>query len=269
MKPVDRAIATRLRLRLGWLDLSGRPQLPYSVHRIVWPLPTIGTARAILSLLSDPPWPGLLLTSLLSWMVILWPSQDTMTPVLCLSSSGLGFDRDVPSLTDVLSTRSPLDVLVAWIVMLTAMMSLVLASPLRHVWHHSLRRLQMRNLGLFLVAFVGIWLVAGLLIGFCAVAVQGLAAFAGLPVAVVAIGIAALWQVSPWKQFLLARCHLVPRLSVFGWPAMRDCTAFGFMHGLVCIGTCWALMLVPMVMQDYHAIAMALVSGIMIFDRLR
>ena len=53
-------------------------------------------------------------------------------------------------------------------------------------------------------------------------------------------------EVSPIKQRCLNRCHADPEISAFGVAADIDALRFGTMHGIWCAGSCWALMLCPM-----------------------
>jgi predicted metal-binding membrane protein len=63
----------------------------------------------------------------------------------------------------------------------------------------------------------------------------------------IALLIACMWQVSPWRQICLNHCHWVSRLSLYGLAADRDCLHFGFIKGFWCVGSCWALMFFPLV----------------------
>lgn len=76
--------------------------------------------------------------------------------------------------------------------------------------------------------------------------------------------IAILWQVSPTKQRCLNACHRRPSLAAFGVRAECDVSAFGVTHGLWCIATCWALMLLPLLIAQWHLPVMIAV-GLFLF----
>jgi predicted metal-binding membrane protein len=78
---------------------------------------------------------------------------------------------------------------------------------------------------------------------------------------VIAVGVftAVLWQLSAGKQVCLNRRHAHPAITAFGRAADIDVVRFGFIHGFWCIGTCWALMLLPL-LYDSHLIVMAIIT---------
>ena len=88
-----------------------------------------------------------------------------------------------------------------------------------------------------------------------------------LPAVVVGI-VAFVWQCSPVKQRCLNRSHNHRELAAFGIPADLDALRFGITHGAWCVGSCWALMLLPMLLSRWHFPAMAVVAFVMISERL-
>jgi predicted metal-binding membrane protein len=87
------------------------------------------------------------------------------------------------------------------------------------------------------------------------------------PAALVGI-IAFVWQCSPIKQRCLNRGHNHRELAAFGLAADLDALRFGTTHALWCVGSCWALMLFPMLLPAGHLAGMAVVSFLMISERL-
>ena len=86
--------------------------------------------------------------------------------------------------------------------------------------------------------------------------------------AVVVGNVAFVWQCSPVKQRCLNRGHNHRELAAFGMAADLDVVSFGLMHALWCVGSCWALMLLPMLVLQGHFVAMALVTFVMNSERL-
>ena len=151
-------------------------------------------------------------------------------------------------------------------VMIAAMMAPLLSSPLRHVHERSFSNRRLRAMTLFGVGYGAAWLIALVALD---VIVLGLVAAATRPVSIVLVAAAALtWQASPAKQTFLNGCHRRPALAAFGLAADRDALQFGLTHGAWCVGSCWALMALPVVCSPGHLVAMALVSLLLSAERL-
>lgn len=146
-----------------------------------------------------------------------------------------------------------------WPLMLAAMMLPLLIPALRHVYARSLPRRRWRALTLLIGVYAATWSAGGLVLEVLATAMQ-----AALPQAGVAIALgsflAVVWQVSPLKQRCLNRHHAHRPIAAFGRAADIDALRFGCMHALWCIGSCWALMLVPLLVDGWHLATMAIVS---------
>jgi len=138
----------------------------------------------------------------------------------------------------------------SWLLMLPAMMAPVIIPSVRHVRSHSLARRRTRAVALFLMGYVCMWTLAG-------AAVLPLL-YSGHPYLPLLVALAAAsWHVSPLKQWCLNRCHAHPPLAAFGLAADLDASRFGLIHGVWCVGSCWAPMLLPMLLPGQHYLAMA------------
>src|SRR5262249_8142641 len=80
--------------------------------------------------------------------------------------------------------------------------------------------------------------------------------------------IAFVWQASPIKQRCLNRCHSHRPLSAFGVAADRDALLMGLDHGRFCVGSCWAIMLFPMLLPEGHVAAIAAGTLLVFCERL-
>jgi len=147
--------------------------------------------------------------------------------------------------------------------MLVAMMSPVLIPPIRHIRLSSFAHLRARSTALFLIGYTTIWMALGGVLLAIELVVRSFAR-GYLPAAGVVL-IALLWLFSPIKQRFLNRCHAHPELAAFGAAADLDALRFGMTHGTWCAGSCWALMLFPMLLPRGHVVAMA-VAGVLIFS---
>jgi predicted metal-binding membrane protein len=103
---------------------------------------------------------------------------------------------------------------------------------------------------MLVVLAVGVGLIAG--------------QFAVLP----AVAGTIIWQCSPLKQRCLTRCHYRPEIAAFGMRADGDALRFGATHGAWCTGSCWLMMLLPMLANGGHLAVMAASSAWMVAERL-
>ena len=156
------------------------------------------------------------------------------------------------------SAGSPLAFPAGWPLMLTAMMAPLLIPALRHVYARSLPRRRWRALTLLIAVYAATWSAGGLILQTVATTMQavqqgGVAIAFGVFTAVV-------WQLSPVKQRCLNRHHAHPPIAAFGRAADLDALRFGCMHALWCLGSCWALMLLPLLFGGWHLVVMAIVT---------
>jgi predicted metal-binding membrane protein len=167
----------------------------------------------------------------------------------------------------LLAANPFLPLLAGWAWMVLAMMLPKLIIPILYIYERSLKRRRFQSALLFLMAYVGVWMVAG-----CVSLVFILIAGWFIPgsfLPAIAIGIVAVvWQFCPLKQRCLNRGHYHPVLAAFGWAASRDALLFGVMHGVWCVGSGWALMLFPMLLPAGHDAAMVVSAFIMISEHL-
>jgi predicted metal-binding membrane protein len=149
-----------------------------------------------------------------------------------------------------------------------AMMAPLLSQPLAHLWHRSLARRRIRAIAIFVAGYGAVWLAAGIVLTIAAVLLESMASLTGVPAFAAAVAIAIAWQLFPGRQICLNRCHRVPRLSAFGIAADIDCLGYGFAAGVWCVGSCWALMLLPLAAGAMHLPVMAGISVVLIGERM-
>lgn len=159
------------------------------------------------------------------------------------------------------------ETLPAWFIMIVAMMAPTLISPLQHVWERSFRRRRARAIGLFALGYVSVWMLAGAIILLVKSAWSVFLSDSPL-IALMGFLFAIIWQCSPVKQSCLNRNHEHSGLRAFGWAADADALRFGMNHGLWCIGSCWVLMTLPMLLTQGHFAAMGLVTFLMFSESL-
>jgi predicted metal-binding membrane protein len=212
------------------------------------------------------PWPLLLATAWLGLALSVYNDVSTEGPAFCVAVNGLSIITSWPVALQAELALNPLHrILASWFLMLLAMMPPLLAMPLMHVWRSSLPSRRIRASVTFLLGYCALWMAVGPLLSALALLLQ---ITAGKSALVVAILIAMLWRAGPWHRAALIRGHQPRRIGLFGWTADRDCLVFGMTHGLFCIVSCWAWMLVPLVSGAWHIPVMVLAGAIMLAERL-
>ena len=146
----------------------------------------------------------------------------------------------------------------SWALMVVAMMLPLARKRARWLAFRSLRARRQHAVAVFTLAFLAVWVAAGV------VAIALLAPVRGEPVAVaVALALAACWHRAPARRRLLARCGVLRAPAVRGVRAVGDWARGGARVGARCVGTCGALML-PMAIVHHPALmvgaALVLVS---------
>ncbi len=206
----------------------------------------------------------ILLLSAITWVMLLVNPGSVMTLAHCpVTDSGASLAS-----FQMLLAMNPFSSLAGgWALMLVAMMSPTLLSPIHHVRERSFKRRRARSVTLFVAGYAAIWMSAGGVLTAALLMLNLLAPQSYLPAVVVGL-IAFVWQCSPVKQRCLNRGHNHSELAAFGGAADLDALRFGITHGVWCVGSCWALMLLPMLLQRGHFAAMAALTFVMVSERL-
>lgn len=205
-----------------------------------------------------------LLLSAVGWTILLAAPYTSPGLSFCWGGGAAG---SWPSLRALLAVHPPASLAVNWVLMLIAMMVPTLVAPLLHVHQRSFRHRRGRSIVLFAIGYGAAWILAGVVLTSVHLMLSVSAPQSLWPAAAAAL-LALLWQCSPAKQLCLNRSHNHSELAAFGLAADRAALGFGLTHGLWCIGSCWALMLVPMLLVHGHTLAMAAVTVLMIAERL-
>jgi predicted metal-binding membrane protein len=205
----------------------------------------------------------ILLISAIMWVVLLFNPGGMALAHCPVSDSG----ASLASFQMMLAMNPPSSLMAGWFLMLAAMMLPTLITPVRHVMERSFKRRRARSVALFLIGYAVIWMAAGAVLLAVVLMLNLLTPQSYLPA--IGVGIIALvWQCSPIKQRCINRGHNHSELAAFGIAADLDVLRFGIMHGVWCVGSCWALMLFPMLLSQWHFAAMGAVTYLMISERL-
>lgn len=207
-----------------------------------------------------------LVISAATWLLLLVEPESMRMFAHC-SATGFGAIPLPASLQMLLAMSLPASLVAGWALMLVAMMSPVLIAPVRHIRLRSFTHRRARSIALFVSGYGAIWMALGCVLLAIELVVKLYAPLSYLPAAGVVL-IAFVWQFSPIKQRCLNRCHAHTELAAFGAAADFDALRFGMTHGIWCAGSCWLLMLFPMLLPQGHIIAMAAVAVLIFCERL-
>jgi predicted metal-binding membrane protein len=111
--------------------------------------------------------------------------------------------------------------------------------------------------------FVGGYLVVWAATGLVAFQVARGLAGTGTWLAAAAVGLAAVYQLTPLKAACLRRCR-----GPLGLLMRRDAFRAGLEHGLVCLGCCWALMLALLALGVASMFWMATVAAAIFVEKV-
>jgi predicted metal-binding membrane protein len=138
-----------------------------------------------------------------------------------------------------------------WLVMSVAMMGPLALAGVRHTGLNSFGWRRHRAMAEFGAGYLAVWCLFGGVALTAAALIAGGADLAGLSVVLsAAVG----WQLSPLKYRFLRECHRSLPLPLRGWRAERGALEFGFRNGLSCLGSCWCMMLVMVVVPADHLV---------------
>lgn len=207
-----------------------------------------------------------LLMSAVAWILLLIDPGSMMIFAHCPATSS-GAMPAPASFPMLLAMNPPAYVAAGWALMLVAMMSPVLIAPVCHIRLRSFTHRRARSIAIFVTGYAAIWMALGGVLVAIELAAKLLAPQSYLPAAGVVL-IALVWQFSPIKQRCLNRCHAHTELAAFGAAADFAALRFGMTHGIWCAGSCWALMLLPMLLPLGHLAAMAMVAVLIFSERL-
>jgi predicted metal-binding membrane protein len=150
-----------------------------------------------------------------------------------------------------------------WLLMAPAMMLPSALPAARHVALNSRWRRRQRASAVFVVTYLAVWLLFGLV-------VVSVAGWAHLPTGaswplVLALVVAAGWELTAVKRRCLRGCHRTVPLPPDGWKADAACIRFGLRYGWSCLGACWALML-PMALAGHASLLMVVLTAVVVAE---
>jgi predicted metal-binding membrane protein len=204
--------------------------------------------------------------SLAAWLALAalqWQAARRLPDALCSAATASFLNADWMVSTSL-----------SWLLMATAMMLPLTLPAVAHIRRSALTRRRTGATALFLLAFLGQWLLAGLLLEGGMRALRDPAATRGdavgpgvLAVAAAALAVA-VWHASPAYQRLLNRCHAHRPLAVFGGRAHADAVMTGVRYAGRCIVMCGPLMFLTLLLPHWHLAAMIVAALLITSARL-
>jgi predicted metal-binding membrane protein len=198
----------------------------------------------------------LLIVSLSAWALLVFKADSGSPVASCCPAATMRGALNAASVHMMLAMNPIPSLALGWLIMLAAMMAPLLATPLRYVIDRSIVKRRVRSVALFVIGYLAVWMMAGVLILGLALIALSFNQRLFVPEIIVIIA-AFIWQSSPWKQLCINRGHVHGSISAFGTVADIDTLRFGLAHGGWCVGSCWALMLLPETMGSWHLVTMA------------
>ena len=215
------------------------------------------------------------------------PGLRWATPVTLLAIAAVGWWWSARMAADMTSSMSPEmgamdgmggDVLglgafvVAWLAMMTAMMFPAVA-PIVKLYGRAAAAGRVAPTPFFVTGYIAIWTSIGLPVYFAWRALVDPIAearpWAGRLAGLVLVA-AAVWQLTPLKAVCLRHCRSpISFFLRFGANVARPGGAFrmGVMHGLFCLGCCWALMAVLVALGTMNLAWMAALALLILIEK--
>lgn len=166
------------------------------------------------------------------------------------------------------SPIEPFAGLPGWSLMVVAMMVPVTLPAVRHVALNSMRQRRQRAIALYVAVYVGAWA----LFGVAALAVEHIVSVhLGLgrdTTLALALAVAAAWQPTRFKRRALYACGRTVALPPVGRRADAACARFALLHARRCIQSCWAIMLVMVVVGHASLGWMAALTAFVVAEEL-
>jgi predicted metal-binding membrane protein len=219
---------------------------------------------ALREMASGRAWPIVALSAV-AWVLVIVLDHSVLVPYLC-SPNSTPVWTGVAAFIATISVNPPAGQALSWFVMLLAMMTPLLWQPLAHVWDRSLAERRVRAILLFLGGYFGVWMLAMAVLTLAAVALRIVAGSAAIAFAIAA-GVTVLWQMTPAKALFLNRCHALRPLPASGLAADIGSLRYGLQVAAPCVGTCWAMMLLPLTGDTAHIVVMAMTALWMLSER--
>ena len=180
--------------------------------------------------------------------------------------AGVGMHR--PQLGPHHSAPSVVAGLPGWSLMVVAMMVPVTLPAVRHVGLNSMRRRRRRAMAVYVTVYVGVWALFGVTALGTDHLLRSHLGVADRVLLALALGAAALWQLTRTKRRALFACGRTVPLPPLGRRADAGCARFALLQAMRCMRSCWAIMVVMVALGHASLAWMIALTGLVVAEEL-
>ncbi|WP_020405704.1 DUF2182 domain-containing protein [Hahella ganghwensis] len=167
---------------------------------------------------------------------------------------------------------SPVSGLVAWMIMVSAMMLPMLSGSVRHIILMMPRYQHLRLMPLLVLGYASVWLIIGGLIETFGYILRSHPIFSHQTLSQIPIGTfgflsAAIWTMTRSRRKAVFACSNGVPMRINGWYAYRDTIHFGMIKGISCSAACLPVMLALLV-SGHNLGLMMIVTAVLIYERV-
>ncbi|WLQ13263.1 DUF2182 domain-containing protein [Hahella aquimaris] len=162
--------------------------------------------------------------------------------------------------------------LVAWLMMVSAMMLPMLSGSVRRVKIMMPRYQHLRLMPLLVFGYSIVWLIAGAVVE----VIRGIFfqlpyiehdVISPLPVGSLTFLAAAVWNNTSSRRKAVFACSSGVPMRISGWYAYRDAVYFGLIKGISCVKACLHVML-ALVITGHNLWLMMIVTAVLLYERI-
>lgn len=155
-----------------------------------------------------------------------------------------------------------------WISMLLVMMLPLLFLSIDQVIQKNFKRKRIWGILLFFGGYIVLWSSAGMILSIMTLVLSRLLDSSFLLSLFILIAMI-LWQVTPYKQMSLNRCHFDAPINPFGIRAGIDCFLYGLKKAGYCITGCWPFMWLCIAWMQPTMYIMPVFTMFLLYESLR
>ncbi|MEA2495443.1 MAG: hypothetical protein QOJ29_3354 [Thermoleophilaceae bacterium] len=195
-----------------------------------------------------------------------WELAGVVAAAWIVLLAGLGMHRS--HLGTHHELLGPVAGLPGWSLMVVAMMVPVTLPAVRYVGLNSMRSRRRRAMAVYTVVYVGVWV----LFGITALGTEHLLrvhlGVSHTVLLAVVLAVAGAWQLTRAKRRALFACGRTVALPPLGRRADAGCARYAVLQSWRCVRSCWAIMLVMVVVGHSSIVWMLVLTALVVAEEL-